>query len=696
MSIEIKNQQYYIDGKPQFLISGEFHYFRVPRKDWKSRLIALKEMGGNCIATYVPWLIHESEEGNIQWASTPNNDLIAFLDLCTELSINVILRPGPLQYAELRDHGLPGWLFDNYPSLQVHKSDGSILYRTPSYMHPIFLEKSRKYFKEFSRISKKYMKKNGGPVFMLQVDNELMGMHLWRGTLDYNPETNGFGKEDGRYSIYLKNKYKTIDSLNRKYGTNYLSFGEIFPSDKLTSDEFIRRRDKDFFDYYVETCSEYLKILSDWFKEDGLEEYICHNSGNPSMNGLFDSIVDKMGENFTLGCDHYYCLEQTWDQNNPTPQYALNVLYSAEQMYNRGMVPTVLEMPGGSMSDTPPILPEDLYACYMTNVAMGIRGINYYIFTGGPNYNQIGSTCDIYDYHAFISADGKINDTYYAGQKFGKFLKENAWLQKAHRITSVNVAYENEWFRCETYGLTENVESQYKNFQFVKNGVLYSLMCSEYAPSMVEISRCVPSVDKPLILCSPTALSRKAQENAVEFLKNGGKLILLNTMPSMDENYDKCTILQDYINIGYEIYGVEKRGYQQRWKYLSVDGMEKNIYRLEYNGCICDNTAVSLGTNTDNDVLVAYKNNVIFAPLTFNLSMFEQADLLRNMIKRLGGNETVYHSNRHLFTSLFEGEKKMLFIMNLYSGKNQTDIRVGKKEYKDIVLEPMEVKTILI
>ena len=70
--------------------------------------------------------------------------------------------------------------------------------------------------------------------------------------------------------------------------------------------------------------------------------------------------------------------------------------------------------------------------------------------------------------------------------------------------------------------------------------------------------------------------------------------------------------------------------------------------------------------------------------------------MFENLVKRLGVKETVYHSNPCVFTSLFEGEKgeKIIFLMNLYSGKNKTDIRIGDKEFKDIPLEPMEVKTI--
>ena len=45
---------YIINGERKFLVSGEIHYFRVPKSDWEKRLLLLKEAGGNCVATYIP------------------------------------------------------------------------------------------------------------------------------------------------------------------------------------------------------------------------------------------------------------------------------------------------------------------------------------------------------------------------------------------------------------------------------------------------------------------------------------------------------------------------------------------------------------------------------------------------------------------------------------------------------------------
>ena len=50
---------YRIAGRSIHLHFGEFHYFRVPKADWRRRMELFTEAGGNCLATYIPWLIHE-------------------------------------------------------------------------------------------------------------------------------------------------------------------------------------------------------------------------------------------------------------------------------------------------------------------------------------------------------------------------------------------------------------------------------------------------------------------------------------------------------------------------------------------------------------------------------------------------------------------------------------------------------------
>ena len=99
---------YRIDGRPVYLNSGEFHYFRVPKADWLRRMRLFKEVGGNCIATYCPWLLHEPDEGRFAFGGDDGMlDLEGFLRTAQEAGLYVIARPGPYQYSELLNAGLP-------------------------------------------------------------------------------------------------------------------------------------------------------------------------------------------------------------------------------------------------------------------------------------------------------------------------------------------------------------------------------------------------------------------------------------------------------------------------------------------------------------------------------------------------------------------------------------------------------------
>ena len=81
-SFSFDKNGYIIDGVRQFMVSGEFHYFRVPKADWERRLNLFKEAGGNTVATYVPWCVHEQVEGEILFDDCEERDFSDFLRLC--------------------------------------------------------------------------------------------------------------------------------------------------------------------------------------------------------------------------------------------------------------------------------------------------------------------------------------------------------------------------------------------------------------------------------------------------------------------------------------------------------------------------------------------------------------------------------------------------------------------------------------
>lgn len=153
----VDGAQFRLDGKPFVIRSGEMHYPRVPRAAWRDRLRMAKAMGLNTVTTYAFWSLHEPEPG--QWDFTGQNDLRSFIKMAAEEGLNVILRPGPYVCAEVDFGGFPAWLLRE-PGLRVRSMDAR------------YLAASARYFKRLAQEVGDLQSSRGGPILMLQVENE--------------------------------------------------------------------------------------------------------------------------------------------------------------------------------------------------------------------------------------------------------------------------------------------------------------------------------------------------------------------------------------------------------------------------------------------------------------------------------------------------------------------------------------------
>ena len=108
-SVEIRDRQIWIDGRPELIFSAEIHYFRQHRSDWADRLRLVREAGCNAVASYIPWLCHETARGCVDSRDAPvrSSTSAAFIDLCGEMGLMFLARPGPFVMAELKNEGMP-------------------------------------------------------------------------------------------------------------------------------------------------------------------------------------------------------------------------------------------------------------------------------------------------------------------------------------------------------------------------------------------------------------------------------------------------------------------------------------------------------------------------------------------------------------------------------------------------------------
>lgn len=107
-----------IEGEDTYIVSGAFHYFRVPKPLWRDRMMKLKNGGFNCVETYVPWNWHERRmpRNPKDMSCLDMSDLEDFLTLAEECGVYVIVRPGPYICAEWRGGGFPQWLLRKKPA----------------------------------------------------------------------------------------------------------------------------------------------------------------------------------------------------------------------------------------------------------------------------------------------------------------------------------------------------------------------------------------------------------------------------------------------------------------------------------------------------------------------------------------------------------------------------------------------------
>ena len=157
ISFEIKDGDFYLNGKATPIYSGEMHYSRIPHEYWRHRLQMMKGMGLNTVATYVFWNWHETEPG--KWDFEGDKNLAEYIKIAGEEDMMVILRPGPYVCAEWEFGGYPWWL-QNIEGMEIRRDNEQFLKHTKLYIERLF--------KEVGHLQCT----NGGPIIMVQCENE--------------------------------------------------------------------------------------------------------------------------------------------------------------------------------------------------------------------------------------------------------------------------------------------------------------------------------------------------------------------------------------------------------------------------------------------------------------------------------------------------------------------------------------------
>lgn len=158
----IENDRFLVDGTPFQIISGAIHYFRIHPDLWLDRLIRCKSLGLNTVEIYVPWNLHEPQPGQFDWAGAA--DIDRFITLAEELGLMVLVRAGPYICAEWEFGGFPSWLASS-----AVEGGGTMKLRSSD---PTYLAHVDRWWEALFPRLRPRLRSNGGPILMLQIENE--------------------------------------------------------------------------------------------------------------------------------------------------------------------------------------------------------------------------------------------------------------------------------------------------------------------------------------------------------------------------------------------------------------------------------------------------------------------------------------------------------------------------------------------
>lgn len=177
MKFEIIGNQFYKDGKPVKLISGAVHYFRNMPDTWADIFAKMRAMGCNCVETYCAWNMHEPSPGKFCFEG--NLDIAEFIKTAQKAGLMVIVRPGPYICAEWEFGGLPWWL-QTKDNMEIRCMNSTYIKHFDAYLDRLFEQ------------VRPLLTTNGGPVIMLQCENEY-----------------GYYGDDRKYLEYLRDGYRS-------------------------------------------------------------------------------------------------------------------------------------------------------------------------------------------------------------------------------------------------------------------------------------------------------------------------------------------------------------------------------------------------------------------------------------------------------------------------------------------------------
>ena len=537
----IIDNKFLIGRDEYFPFAAEMHYFRVEKRYWSICFERIKKAGFRIISTYIPWNLHEENPGEFDFRgfTSPEKDLIVFLELSREFGFKIILKPGPWIKAEWRNGGLPKYLFqdesivarDNSGELvSANNGPGVVPSYQPSYLHPRYLNHMKRYFNGLIDVIQNYIFPKG-PVFIIQIDDELsFGDNLEPFAADYNNQT-----IVEQYHPFLEEKYISPDKLPAGYGKKVKDFSLIEPPVSVEAkkpEELVRHFDWIEFKGYL--LGKYVESIRERLDSLGVGCFFSVKLPWTNDFGLPANLDSLLAEKMVIGtkipdADDYCRLGRNIRYLTGKTGFAWS-----PELY--GGVPT-----SNSKSEIQrPTAYNARHHRYLviSSLAAGLKGLNHYMFVGRDHWH--GSP---------LGRDGTVNENYDIVRKLNTAL-EHIGINTAKSIARIGIGYHKNYLVHHHLGINDFFPYVSDLVSQTLNPLGQDFMNLKYDYSVVDIETPNFFEEKDLyFIPSAEYMSEEGQSNIVEAIKTGKTIVLFGLAPKFNEKFQKCTILSKAIGI---------------------------------------------------------------------------------------------------------------------------------------------------
>ncbi|MFB1051006.1 hypothetical protein ACEWET_08600 [Paraliobacillus sp. JSM ZJ581] len=324
------------------------------------------------------------------------------------------------------------------------------------------------------------------------------------------------------------------------------------------------------------------------------------------------------------------------------------------------------------------------------SVAQGNRLLNYYLFAGGRNYrtdwklndgnDRIATTGERHGFAAPVNPEGELNYTY---PRLAQSIK--TMMAVSDKLAVMNEEYDAvafgfipDYYMTEYhYPLSEKVKEMHHNLTANRAHGAWEIMAramllAGYRFTAVDVQNKVldPKETKTIALPSASYMAREVQTKLVNFLNEGGGLLLYGEVPIYDMEGKDCTILARALGVSYAGHKQATQEY-----FLSVE-TDPNSF-IGPNPQVRTHVAQLFNVTHAKAMLRVYGTNEICGfeskvgkgtAVSITTAYRCDINLFEKVLERLGTSVNLKHNFKHhgiFMTSVKNNEERFLHVLNL-------------------------------